>query len=46
MKASKFSDTQKAFIVKRVEDGVTVEEICWEAENRLRISTGARSMRV
>lgn len=31
MKASKFSDAQKAFIVKRGEEGVPVAEICREA---------------
>ncbi|KZM44815.1 transposase [Labrenzia sp. OB1] len=31
MKASKFSDAQKAFIVKRGEEGVCVAEICREA---------------
>ena len=31
MKASKFSDVQKAFIVKRGEEGVPVAEICREA---------------
>ncbi len=31
MKASKFSDAQKAFIVKRGEEGVPVMEICREA---------------
>ena len=31
MKASKFSDAQKAFIVKRGEEGVPVSEICREA---------------
>ena len=28
MKASKFTDAQKAFIVKRREEGVPVSEIC------------------
>ncbi|CTQ56165.1 Transposase [Roseibium album] len=31
MKASKFSDAQKAFIVKRGVEGVPVSEICREA---------------
>ena len=31
MKASKFSDAQKAFIFKRGEEGVSVAEICHEA---------------
>ena len=31
MKASKFSDAQKAYIVKRGEEGATVAEICREA---------------
>lgn len=31
MKASKFSDTQKAFILKQGDDGVTVAEICRRA---------------
>lgn len=31
MKASKFSDAQKAYIVKRGEEGVAVAEICREA---------------
>lgn len=31
MKASKFSDAQKAFIVKRGKEGVPVAEICREA---------------
>ena len=28
MKASKFSDAQKAFIIKQGEDGTAVAEIC------------------
>lgn len=32
MKASKFSDTQKAFILKQADDGVPVAEICRKAE--------------
>ena len=31
MKASKFSDAQKAYILKQGEDGVTVAEICRKA---------------
>jgi putative transposase len=31
MKASKFSDAQKAFIIKQGEDGTTVAEICRKA---------------
>ena len=31
MKASKFTDAQKAYIVKRGEEGVPVAEICREA---------------
>ena len=31
MKASKFSDAQKAFIVKQGEEGVLVAEICRKA---------------
>ena len=31
MKASKFSDAQKAFILKQEADGVPVEEICRKA---------------
>lgn len=32
MKASKFSDAQKAFIIKQGEDGTPVAEICRKAE--------------
>ena len=32
MKASKFSDAQKAFILKQGDDGVPVTEICRKAE--------------
>jgi len=32
MKASKFSDAQKAFILKQSNDGVPVAEICRKAE--------------
>ena len=31
MKASKFSDTQKVFIIKQGEDGTAVAEICRKA---------------
>ena len=31
MKASKFSDAQKAFIIKQGEDGTAVSEICRKA---------------
>jgi putative transposase len=31
MKASQFSDAQKAFIIKRGEDGTSVAEICRRA---------------
>lgn len=31
MKASKFSDAQKAFVLKQVEDGVPVAEVCRKA---------------
>jgi putative transposase len=31
MKASKFSDAQKAFILRQGDDGVPVAEICWNA---------------
>jgi len=31
MKASKFTDAQKAFIIKQGEDGMTVAEICRKA---------------
>lgn len=31
MKASKFSDAQKAFVVKQGDDGVPVAEICRKA---------------
>lgn len=31
MKASKFSDAQKAFIIKQGEDGTAVAEICRKA---------------
>jgi putative transposase len=31
MKASKFTDAQKAFVIKRCEEGTSVAEICREA---------------
>ena len=31
MKASKFTDAQKAFILKQVEDGVAIAEVCRKA---------------
>ena len=31
MKASKFSDGQKAFVLKQAEDGVPVAEVCRKA---------------
>jgi putative transposase len=31
MKASKFTDAQKAFIIRQGEDGMSVEEICRKA---------------
>ncbi len=31
MKASKFSDVQKAFVLKQAEDGVPVAEVCRKA---------------
>jgi len=31
MKASKFSDAQKAFILKQGANGVPVADICWKA---------------
>jgi len=31
MKASRFTDAQKAFVLKKVEDGRTVAEVCREA---------------
>ena len=31
MKASKFTDAQKAFIIKQAEDGTPVAEVCREA---------------
>lgn len=35
MKASKFSDAQKAFILKQSDDGVPVAEICRKAGDAL-----------
>jgi hypothetical protein len=34
MKASKFTDAQKAFIIRQGEDGTPVEEICREVGDR------------
>ena len=31
MKASKFTDAQKAFIIKQAEDGTSVAEVCRKA---------------
>lgn len=46
MKASKFSDAQKAFILKQGDDGVPVAEICRKAGiSQAAISIGARNMR-
>ncbi len=45
MKASKFSEAQKAFILKQGADGVPVAEICRKAGSARRpTSTGRRSM--
>jgi putative transposase len=45
MKASKFSDAQKAFILKQGDDAVLVAEICRKAGiSQAGTSTGARSM--
>jgi putative transposase len=47
MKASNFSDAQKAFIIKQGEDGTPVVEICRKAGiSQAPISTGRRSMPV
>jgi len=35
MKASKFTDAQKVFIIKQGEDGMTVAEICWDQSGNL-----------
>jgi hypothetical protein len=43
MKASQFTDAQKAFIIKQGEDGTTVAEICRKAARRP-TSTGRRSI--
>ncbi len=44
MKASKFSDAQKAFILKQGDDGVPVAEICRKAgiSGNPPVSNGAR----
>ncbi len=39
MKASKFTDAQKAFIIKQGEEGATVAEICRKAG--IRCPTGS-----
>jgi putative transposase len=45
MKASKFSDAQKAFILKQGADGVPVADICRKAGiSQATTSTGRRSM--
>lgn len=31
MRASKFTDTQKAFIIKQTDDGISVAEVCRKA---------------
>jgi putative transposase len=31
MKASKFTDAQKAFVIKQGEEGTPVTEVCWKA---------------
>ena len=44
MKASRFSDAQKAFILKQGADGVPVADICRRAEiSQATTSTGRRS---
>jgi hypothetical protein len=45
MKASKFSDAQKAFILKQGSDGMPVADICRKAGISIpRISTGSANM--
>ena len=45
MKASKFSETQIAFVLKQAEDGTPIGEVCRKASIPMRRSTiGARSM--
>ena len=46
MKASKFTDAHKAFIIKQGEEGTLVAEICRKAEGSVRrpVSIGRRSM--
>ncbi|MFK4492324.1 transposase-like protein [Bradyrhizobium sp. USDA 336] len=47
MKASKFSDAQKAFILKQRRDGVAVAEICRKAGiSQATYFNGRRSMTV
>lgn len=41
MKASKFTDAQKTFILRQAEDGVPIGDICRKA--RRRITLGARN---
>jgi putative transposase len=44
MKASRFSDAQKAFILKQGADGISVADICRKAGSARRpASTGKRS---
>ena len=45
MKVSKFSEQQIALLLKQVDDGVSVEEVCRKAGSRSKPTTaGARSM--
>ncbi len=45
MKASKFTEAQKAFIIRQGEDGTPVAEICRKAGiSQRRILTGSRNM--
>ncbi len=47
MKASKFTDAQKAFIIRQGEDGTAVDEICRKAViSQAPTSIGRRSTRV
>jgi putative transposase len=43
MKASRFSDAQKAFILKQGADGVPVADICRKASAKRPISIGRKS---
>ena len=47
MKASQFSDAQKAFVIKQGDEGAPVDEICRKAgiSQATNFSTGERSMR-